>query len=172
MTPDEQKAEFPRGTYHILGGEDPDRRQAAFRLIGERLDPDAVTRAIGLVPSSAHRKDEARPVRLRSPELAPWPVGLWSLESADDGETNRLSMEGHLTYLLDQLEPKAETIRRLCGEQDLRADFYCGYFMHQSNSGFEFSAATLARISALNASLGFDVYGPSSEDGDRTEIVD
>jgi hypothetical protein len=172
MTSNNPKANLPPGEYYILGGEEPDDKKASFRLIGERLDPEVVTQEIGLTPSRVHRKDEARPRRPGRPPLAPWRGGIWILESTDADEADERSIEDHVTHLLDRLEPRAEAIRRLCAAQDLRADFYCGYFMHQSNSGFAFGAATLARIATLDATLGFDIYGPSPEDGDRTEVVE
>jgi hypothetical protein len=68
-------------------------------------------------------------------------------------------------WLLDQLEPHTDTLRRLRDEQGLEADFYCGYFMRQSNSGFSVSARTLTRIVGLglDASFGFDIYGERVE---------
>lgn len=55
----------------------------------------------------------------------------------------------HLAWLLDQLEPHAEALRRFRTEHQLTADFYCGYFMGQSNGGFDLSGATVARIAGL-----------------------
>lgn len=155
---------LPPGQYIVLGGEEPDEKSAGFRLIGDRLDPDAVTHALGLKPSEAHRKGDP------NGRFAPFRSGQWGLRSANAGDTSK-SMEGHRTQLLDQLEPRAETVRRRADE-GLRADFYCSCFMHQSNSGFELSVATLERITALGATLGFEVYGPSTDDEDRTEVVE
>jgi hypothetical protein len=157
---------LPPGGYYVLGGEEPDEKRAAFRLMGDRLDPDTVTETLGLTPAAAHRKGDP------NGRFAPYKSGQWTLRSADAGETSKNSMEGHLMKLLDQLEPRAAILRRLSQAQGLEADFYCGYFMHQSNSGFRLAAATLERIAALDASLGFDIYGPPLDDEDRTEIVE
>lgn len=159
------------GEYFVLGGDEPDTRRASFRLMGERLDPDAITRATGLVPHHAHRKGEARP-RSRTTELPPWRSGRWSLDSSNALETSGNHLEDRVTRLLDQLEPVADAVIRLCAEHGLKADFFCGYFMGQSNSGFELSARTLERIAALGATLGIDIYSPPPGVSDRTVIVD
>jgi hypothetical protein len=87
-------------------------------------------------------------------------------------ETSGNHLEDHITWLLDQLEPAAHVVRQLCAENGLRADFFCGYFMEQSNSGFELSPRTLERVAALGATLGIDVYGPPPDASDRTIVVD
>ena len=61
-------------------------------------------------------------------------------------------------WLLDLLEPVAAVLRRLSDEQDLAADFGCGYFTSRWNSGFGLSPETLERIARLGASLSFDFY--------------
>jgi hypothetical protein len=129
-----------------FGGDKPDRKRASFRLIGVRLDPDAITRATGLTPSIAHRKGEARPPSSVGRTPPPWPTGVWTLCSEQGLPKIGNHLDDHLTWLLDQLEVHAETLRRLRAECCLRADFYCGYFMGQANSGFQVSASTVGRI--------------------------
>jgi hypothetical protein len=169
---DEARSKLPPGEYVVLGGDAPDRKRASFRLSGDALDPDAITRAIGLTPHATHRKGEARPCREGLDDLPPWRSGLWSLHSEDALPQTDNHLEDHLIWLLDRLDPVRDTLRQLRFEQSLTADFFCGYFMHQSNSGFQFSTQTLARIAALDATLGVDIYGPDPDDQDRTEIVE
>jgi hypothetical protein len=168
----EARSKLPPGEYIVLGGDAPDRKRASFRLGGDALDPDAITRATGLTPHTAHRKGEARPRRERLGDLPPWRSGVWSVHSEDALPQTDNHLEDHLIWLLDRLDPVRETLRQLRVEQSLTADFFCGYFMHQSNSGVGFSVQTLARIVALDATLGVDIYGPGPEDANRTEIVE
>ena len=146
-----------------FGGDQPDDKRASFRLMGDRLDPDSITRATGLTPAVAHRKGDLRAPSPSGASYAPWRSGIWCLRS-DHGlaETGNHS-EDHLTWLLDQLEPHAETLTRLRAEQGLRADIYCGYFMGQANSGFGLTARTVGRIAALGADFGVDIYGENVE---------
>jgi hypothetical protein len=60
--------------------------------------------------------------------------------------------------LPNRLAPQTAATRRICEEDGLAADFYCGYFMGQANSGFEISPTTLAGIAALGAVLRLDIY--------------
>jgi hypothetical protein len=145
-----------------FGGEKPDQRRASFRLMGDRLDPDAITRATGLTPDVSHRKGDAH-TSSRGRHFPPWPNGLWSLPSEQGLPSTGNLLEDHLTWLLDQLEPHSETLMRLSAEQGLTADFWCGYFMGQSNSSFGLTARTLARIAALGADLALDIYGENVE---------
>lgn len=165
---DESKAKLPAGTYIVLGGDEPDEKGASFRLMGDALDPDAITQATGLTPSTWHRKGEPRPASRT--QLPPWRSGLWSLTSDTVLPRKGPHLEEHLGVLLDQLEPVREVLDRLRVEQDLEADFFCGYHMHQSNSGFALSPDTLARIAALGATFGVDIYGPDPDDDDRMHV--
>jgi hypothetical protein len=154
----------------VVGGEEPDHKRASFRLRGDDLDPDEITELTGLTPEVAHRKGELRSATGRK-DLPPWRSGLWSIDSSRDLPVEGNQLEDHVTWLLDRIEPSREQLRRLCAERRLKADFYCGYFMHQSNSGTELSVRTLERIASLGASFGIDIYAPDPGTPDRTIIV-
>lgn len=114
-----------------FGGDQPDRKHAAFRLVGDDLDPDAVTRATGVAPTTSHRLGE--PTRLeRGPAV--WRTGVWILDSKGAIPDQGNHMEQHLVWLLAQLAPRAVEIRDVAAAQGLRADVSCGYFMGQANS--------------------------------------
>jgi hypothetical protein len=146
-----------------FGGEEPDKKRVGFRLVGDLLDPEAITRATGLTPSLSHRKGEVRSPYSSGRTPPPWPTGVWMMHSEDGLPETGNSLEDHLTWLLDAIEPHAETLQRLAAEQHLTADFYCSYFMAQGNSGFALSARTVRRIAAIGADLGVDIYGENVE---------
>jgi Domain of unknown function (DUF4279) len=159
MTDDTRPTRAELDAMLSLGGDKPDRKHAAFRLMGERLDPGAITQATGLTPDLSYSKGEPRPPARVGKQPPPWPSGHWSLDSEAALPRIGNHLEDHLVWVLDQLEPHVETIRRLSEEQGLHSDFWCGYFMGQANSGFGLDAKTLARIAALGADLSFDLYG-------------
>lgn len=148
-----------------FGGDEPDRKSASFRLMGPLLDPDAVTLETGLIPESSHRKGDPH-VGVHGRQYPPWPSGLWSLSSEHALPALGNHLDDHLAWLLDQLEPHADVLRRICAEQQLRTDFYCGYAMGQANSGIELSGPTLTRIAVLGlgTSVGIEIWG---EEADR-----
>jgi hypothetical protein len=156
---------LPPGKYWVLGGEGPDRRRVSFRMGGERCNPDEITKLTGLQPSLAHRTGDDRVSGGRV--INQYREGIWCLDSDPAISVSGTTVEEHLIYLLDQLDPSRVELTRVARERDLRVDFFCGYFMEQSNSGWDISAETLARIAALGASLGFDVYGPPEDTEDR-----
>ena len=132
---DQPRSKLPPGEYVVLGGDAPDHKVASFRLRGDALDPDVVTSATGLTPYRAHRKGDRRPsndqrCEAGRAELAPWRSGLWSLNSESALPRTDNHLEDHLNWLLDQLEPVAETLKQFCADDALTADFFCGYFMH------------------------------------------
>jgi Domain of unknown function (DUF4279) len=112
-----------------------------------------------LTPDEAHRAGEKR----HRSHLPPWPAGQWALESESELATSGNHLEDHLKWLLDRLEPHVQAVRELCARDNLLADFFCGYFMGQSNSGFSLTAHTLARIASLGADLSLDIYGERVE---------
>jgi hypothetical protein len=146
-----------------LGGDEPDRKHAGFRLMGERLDPDAITQATGLTPHLSHRKGEPRPPSRVGKQLPPWRSGIWVLDSEEVLPQTGNHLDDHLIWLLDQLEPHVRTIHRLSAERGLNSDFWCFYSMGQANSSFDLTARTVARIAAPGADLTFDIYGENIE---------
>jgi hypothetical protein len=139
-----------------VGGDEHDEKHATFRLVGERLDPEAITRATGLTPDRAIRKGD--PVLSLGEVVSHRRVGVWLIDSARELSQTDNHLEDHVVWLLELLEPVADVLRRLSGEQGLRADIGCGYFTSRWNSSFGFSAETLGRVAKLGASLVLDMY--------------
>jgi hypothetical protein len=140
-----------------FGGDSHDHKRASFRVMGADLYPDKITAATGLVPDLAYRRGDLRP------NGRPQRAGMWSLTSTPGVDEGGNHLEDHLRSLLDRLEPRATTIRGICEQDRLTADFYCGYFMGQANSGFVLSPSTLAGVAALGAELGLDIYAEMVE---------
>jgi Domain of unknown function (DUF4279) len=140
----------------VVGGDEPEEKHATFRLVGERLDPEAITRATGLTPDRAVRTGD--PVVSRGRIVSRRRTGVWWIGSARELSRTENHLEDHVCWLLDLLEPVADVVRELSVEQGLTADIGCGYFTSRWNSSFGFSAETLGRVANLGASLGLDIY--------------
>ena len=140
----------------VVGGDEPDEKHATFRLVGERLDPEVITRATGLSPDRVVRKGD--PVLSRGEVVSLRRVGVWWIDSARGLPRTGNHLEDHVRWLLDLLEPVGDVLRRLSVEHGLSADIGCGYFTSRWNSSFGFSAETLSRVAGLGASLGLDFY--------------
>ena len=130
------------------------RTYATFRLKGDALEPGEVTDALRLEPSSSGVEGE----RLRrGRELRSRQIGVWLLRS--DGAVESTSLERHLLYLLDMLEPSTAALAALRSQRTISADFFCYWLSATGHGGPEISSATLARIAALDADIGLDFYG-------------
>jgi uncharacterized protein DUF4279 len=140
-----------------FGGDHPDGKYVTFRLMGADLDPDKVTRATGLTPDREHRRGDPKP------SGSPYREGQWSICSSPPLPKTGNGLVDHLRWLIERLGPHAPALRRICEEDELHADFFCGYFMGQANSGFAIDPATLESIAALGADLGIDVYSEQVE---------
>jgi hypothetical protein len=136
------------------------RTYAAFRLLGDALDPDAATRALGLEPSLALAKGQEMPAGRIGPARRQG-TGVWSLST--DNILRSTSLERHLLHLLDALEPATAAVHALLSAEDIQADFFCYWLSATGHGGPEVSPETLGRIAALRASLGIDFYGPIDE---------
>jgi Domain of unknown function (DUF4279) len=156
---------LPPGTYVTLSGGDWSNA-ASFHLRGHDLDPDVVTRAVGVEPSRASRRGEPiGPESDRTHRKGGWSLDTTGVHSPADDHLNE-----HLCWLLDQLEPLAHQLRDVVAEQKLEAEFWCVVYMEAANVDFELPPATLARVAALGAALRLDVYAPEDVEPGVIEI--
>lgn len=132
---------------------------ATFRVLGPALDPEDVTRALGLQPTQALRRDQLVPMaaHVRRQES-----GVWLLKS--EGLISSTSLERHLIHLLDLIEPRADALRELRREQDVSADFFCFWMSATGHGGPIFSADVMLRVARVGAELGIDFYGGVDDD--------
>jgi hypothetical protein len=135
-----------------------DGKDASFDLSGQALDVQALTDLTGLEPEWSWRRGDIRMDRQTGRTYHVRREGRWVVTS--DGSVERVgpSLEDHLVWLLERLEPHATALTELIIDLDLRADFRCAYFQRQENSMWELSADTLRRIAALRASITYDAY--------------
>jgi hypothetical protein len=115
---------------------------------GDDLDPDEITRLLGVAPTHAHRKGE--PARPRCP---PASIGGWFLSEEWASE----NPEELTRRLLDRL-PADPVCWAELGSR-FRVEVSYGISLEAWNRGFTLSAATVARLAALGAEVGFDIYG-------------
>ena len=132
---------------------------ATFRVLGKELDPDEVTRALGLEPTQSLRSGQLvpTPTRIRRQE-----TGVWLLKS--EGRVGSTSLERHLVHLLDLLEPGLPALDELRRTRGLTTDFFCFWLSATGHGGPIFSAELLSRVAAIGAELGIDFYGGVESD--------
>src|SRR4030088_310658 len=115
-------------------------------------DPTMISQRLGIEPTHAHRKGDPHPTRT-NPDLK-WRNSIWTLDSRL-ADTARL--DEHLRDILDRLDTKAAEIASIRAG-GWRAEFRCGLFLEAANEGTTVAAETIARMAALEAELGLDIY--------------
>lgn len=139
---------------------------ASFNLRGPRLDPEVVTHALGIEPSSANKRGELRET---DPERT-HRIGAWRLKSDDVLSRADDHLDDHLRWLMDQLEPRADQLGDVVAEQELDAEFWCVVHMEAPNCDFELQPETIGRVAVLGATLRLEIYAPEDAEPEVIEI--
>jgi hypothetical protein len=126
-----------------------ERCYVSFVISGLELDPDEISKLLGIRPDHSHRKGDVK--QLRSDKTITRKNGNWSLRSKlSDYEP----LEMHLDALLDRLKGKEAVIKALAEENEIR--FGCDLW---EAIGVELPAHIIRGIADFNASLGITIYG-------------
>jgi hypothetical protein len=88
----------------------------SFTLIGDSFDPDAVTAALGVTPTSYHRKGDQRG------KTARWPRARWRVTV---GPRDTIEVDAMLAELMAHMAPSEREVKRVCAELGLKAMIIC-----------------------------------------------
>lgn len=128
----------------------------ALRLFGDDLDPEELTRILGVEPSSAHRKGDV----IRSSVSGAAGVrksGLWLLRASDRIPGN---LDGQVGELLEQLPSEPELWKRLAV---YKPDLSIGLFLEETNEGIALGEPAIRALADRGIALDFDIYGPTAD---------
>jgi len=143
------------------------RTYATFRLIGDSISPDEVTRRLDISPSAGFAKGETRRGLVTMSSITQR-TGIWTLSTKL--LSNSTSVEDHLRLLIDRLRPVAAEIRSLVQDLNARSDVFCYWASATGHGGPLVPAQILRELGDLGADLGFDFYGPDGcADNNRHE---
>jgi hypothetical protein len=125
-----------------------DESRVTLAIYGEHLDIEAVSSMLGCAPTHAHRKGERRPE-----SSMPYWTGAWLLTI--EGKAPQ-SPDDLIRLLVGRFPSTPEFWRPIAEAYSLgvRVGIHTGGW----NRGFELSAETLAMLSRLGGTLGFDLY--------------
>ncbi|HRS17773.1 MAG TPA: DUF4279 domain-containing protein [Thermoanaerobaculaceae bacterium] len=124
------------------------RIRAGLTIIGEHLDPDECTAAIGIVPTAAGRKGQV-PSNRRHP--LPW--GFWRL-AVDQRSTD---LDESVASLLDLIRGRTRQIRGILSQYGFSATVECWIDLFGESLAIELSNKTIQAIGELGANLSIDV---------------
>ncbi len=131
-------------------GGDSDEIAVSLRVIGDDLDPEHVSRLLGVEPSLLRPKGE---VRHSGGRAVVQRTGVWSFSI-------ECSPEWALPYAigtrLDRLPADPEVWAELT--RCYRVDLFCGLFIESWNRGINLPAALLRRLADRGLDLDLDIY--------------
>jgi Domain of unknown function (DUF4279) len=136
-------------------------------LYHDDLGPEVVSQDLGLQPTLAHKRGEIR--NAANEQQYAYKTGGWFLEST--GVVHSRDVRRHIDWLLDLIEPKLGTLKRLraAGYATVVSCFWVSAHWH---GGPMLCPAQLARLAALGLEVWFDIYFSPSDETDSDEVED
>ena len=126
----------------------------ALRIIGDKLDPDEITKLLGAPPTIAEKKGDK--ITGKTPGYRIAGSGMWRLSTRDRTPEN---IDGQIEEILGQLTPDLAVLRNIA--KRFRTELFCGLFMDEGNEGLIISPKSLADLGARGIELQLDIYGPT-----------
>jgi hypothetical protein len=142
----------------LLIGGPLSRLSISLRIASDVLEPDILSRILGVSPKFAARKGETREQGGRTVTQR---VGIWTYgiteEPSEDWE-----LDDAIAALLSRLPTDLAVWRELAGTHHL--DIFCGLFMGADNQGAAVRPETLRLLADRGLMLSLDIYGPPPDD--------
>ncbi len=130
---------------------------ACLRFFGDDLDPDHVSKVLGVAPTTAYRKGDVTPSDKGTKAVAE--TGTWQLE-ADEEYSGELPEQ--IASLFAALTDDRAVWKDLSSRFD--GDVFIGLFMADTNEGFSLDPTILSAIGDRGLVLEFDIYGSEEDD--------
>ena len=122
---------------------------ATLRIYQDVLDPDDLSRRLGLTPSTAHKQGATQGTGRASPS------GGWFFSS--EGKLTSKDLRRHVVWILDQLETKAGELLAL-QDEGYEMDLFCFWVSAHGHGGPTLDHEIMQRLALLRLNIGFDVY--------------
>lgn len=129
-----------------------------FRIYGDVLDFDQISRNLGLVSTSLQTKGE------RVSADKKFTKSMWGYDQTEEGKGAKEwpSLENGIQSLLEELVPLKEKIRAY--QKRNKTVLWCGHFHDTFGSGPTFSTRLLKEMSDLGLEVDLSTYFYSNED--------
>jgi len=128
-----------------------------FRIWGDTLDAEAVSRDLGLQPCQTRTAGASRfPGRIDR--------GMWAYNGPSGSPTEWTSLEEGLRHLSQHLWPHREKLAKYAASSELV--WWCGHFQSSLDGGPTLSPELLKRLGEFGAVLYIDNYFSRPENPD------
>jgi hypothetical protein len=129
---------------------------AALRIVGDSLNPGAISRLLGCRPTLGHVKGQIEPSKGK-PIVRD--TGCWQLDAAGQQPGN---LDAHVAELFRRANNDLSAWATLSGEHNI--DLFCVYFGSEADEGVEASAETLKALGDRGIKLELRIYSAAEED--------
>jgi hypothetical protein len=127
------------------------RVEVGFVISGPELDPETVTKTLGLQPDLTAKRGDTKPNSLsRETE------GFWRLDTRNKVPSKDIN--DHIHYLLALLLPRRDEILELAQEGETFLDVLWQSTYLYAGTGPVIASDCLQGIAQLQAGIGFDIY--------------
>jgi hypothetical protein len=127
--------------------------------MGDGLQPETITQALGCAPTYAHRMGETLTGKSGASRVAR--SGVWRLDAA---KREPADLTEQIAEILAKLTQDLHVWRSLTAAHT--ADLFCGLFLGRSNEGIELSAESMVALGSRGIVLGLDIYSGDDESDD------
>lgn len=145
----------PAGGNGRSEGRDIDRLEVLLRINGDDLDPDRITRMLGVAPTFAGRKGEE--VDKGGVPVAQ-ATGVWTYALPASPEWE---LADAIDTLLEQLPPDPALWESMAGWAEVAV--VCALYVHDVNRSGALPPDTLARLAERRLTLRLEIHGPTPE---------
>ncbi len=139
---------------------DPDEFYAYFTITGDDLDPDEITKLVGVSPTDSWKKGDVNPRNGRERKF-----GRWSLYSR---LARSEEFEAHITDVLAQLDQNSDGFKKV--SQAYKGHMQLVGYFHSSYPGLYFTPETVQGLAKYNLGVDHDFYYLHSDAREDAEV--
>jgi hypothetical protein len=126
----------------------------SLQIHAKDLDPDKITRLLGVEPDRAQRRGVPMPSRGDRPPRVPW-IGMWSIDLRPQ-QAPGCPVETAISRVLDRITVPLDVWHRARAGAIVRIAI--GLSLDEDNRGFGLEPALLRRAADFGIALDFDIY--------------
>ena len=120
---------------------------ASLVLSGKNLDPDEVTRKLGMIPSESFKRGDYRT------DTEIWSRGFWELSSRNLGN---IDMRDHIEWLIDQLIPHKQQLCEIVEDLSIKAWIRCYWVLPTDHETLSLPSDLVAKLAEIDLAIDFD----------------
>jgi Domain of unknown function (DUF4279) len=149
----------PVGELIWVAGGSVDECSVSLRFFGDDLDPDSITKSLGIRPTTSYRKGDVFRGKAddRIHNTGSWRYGIQRRADID--------LEELINKLFNRITPNLEIWHNLTTK--FQSDLFCGLWLKRANGATDLSPAVMMKIAERGLSIGLDIY---FDDEDKIDL--